>query len=149
MKLKRPLLLVASASMVLLLLGGGLAAKVGVSDSPYRQSALFAEVLQLILDNYVDPVESGELLSGAYEGMLGGVDAHGAFLTADELKAWRAERPRNPGDPGCSVLKSGSGLQVVALDPGSPADTAGVKIGDQILNVLDSNGSVVCNREHG
>src|SRR5262245_43119503 len=118
MKLKRPLLLVASASMVLLLLGGGLAAKVGAADSPYRQSALFAEVLQLILDNYVDPVESGVLLSGAYEGMLGGVDALGAFLTAEEMKAWRAAPPQRPGDPGCTVLDSGAGLQVVAIDAG-------------------------------
>ncbi|HKQ60143.1 MAG TPA: S41 family peptidase [Candidatus Polarisedimenticolaceae bacterium] len=135
MKLKRPLLLLASAAVVVVLLVGGLAAKVGPTDSPYRQSALFAEILQLVVENYVDPVDPSGLLQGAYEGMLGGIDANGAYLTPAELKQWKSELPKNLGDPGVDVLKSGSSFQVVAVEPASAAEKAGIEVGDQIRSI--------------
>lgn len=132
MKIRHIPLLVASVVVVFLVLGGGLFVKVGAAESSYRQAVLFAEVLSLVLENYVDPVEADRLLKGAYEGMLSGLDAHGAYLSPDEVRAWKAKRPEVEAGPGISVLKSGRMFQVVAVDAESSASAAGVTIGDQV-----------------
>jgi len=132
MKSNRYILLIVSGLVMVFLLGGGLLVRVGAADSSFRQSVLFAEVLSLVLENYVDPVEADGLLEGAYEGMLGGLDPNGAYLTADEVAAWKADRAENPVGPGISVLKSGRILQVVAVDPASSAGEAGIRVGDHV-----------------
>ena len=89
MKISRSLLLVASGLVMALLLGGGLVVKVGAAENSYRQAVLFAEILSQVLDNYVDPVEADALLAGAYEGMLSSLDPNGAFLSPEEVTAWK------------------------------------------------------------
>jgi len=134
-KSTRSLLLVVSSLIVVVLLGSGLALRVGATENSYRQAVRFAEILSLVMENYVDPVEAERLLLGAYEGMLGGLDPNGAFLTPEEVKAWKA-RPDGPaGGPGISVLKIGRSFQVVAVEPDSPAAEAGVKAGDHVRSV--------------
>ena len=66
MKPNRSVPLVVSASLVLFLLGGGLAVKVGAEDNSFHQVVVFSEVLSLALDNYVDPLEVEGLLEAAY-----------------------------------------------------------------------------------
>ena len=65
MRRGRMLLLATSALLVLLVLGGSVAVRVGATDSSYRQVVRFSEVLSLVLENYVDPVDSDALLQGA------------------------------------------------------------------------------------
>lgn len=137
MKPSRLLLLSFSAVLVVLLLGGGLFARVGAADGSYRQAVLFAEVLSMVIENYVDPVDSENLLVGAYEGMLGGLDPNGAFLTPDEVAEWKRERAELEVGVGATVLKSGRALQVIAVEPGSAADGAGIVAGDQIRSIDD------------
>lgn len=134
MKPSRSILLAVSAGVVLLMLAGGLAVKVGAGESSYHEVVVFSEILNLVLENYVDPVESGKLLSGAYEGMLGGLDAHGAFLTPDEVAVWKQQATAT-AITGVSVLKAGNALQVVAVEPDSPAEEAGILVGDQIRTI--------------
>lgn len=132
MKRSRMLLLSASAAVALLLVGGVLGLRVGAADSSYRQVILFSEVLSLVLENYVDPLEADSLLQGAYEGMLSGLDSQGAYLSPDEVKAWKGDGASGLADPGITALKVYGALQVVAVEPESPAEVAGIVPGDQI-----------------
>jgi carboxyl-terminal processing protease len=104
-------------------------------ENPFTQVVLFSEVLSLVLDNYVDPLEAERLLGSAYEGMLGGLDVHGAYLTPAELAEWKHFSPEGLVGPGFSVLQAGGSLQIVAVDPESPAAEAGLKPGDQIRRI--------------
>ena len=70
MKPSRSLLLAASAALVLFLVGGGLAVKVGAAENSYSRVVLFSEILGLVMDNYVDSVEADELLRGAMKECL-------------------------------------------------------------------------------
>jgi len=135
MKPTRSIPLLISVSLVLFLLGGGLAVNVGAEDNSFHQVVLFSEVLSLVLDNYVDPLEAERLLRNAYEGMLAGLDAHGAYLTPEELAEWKAAPAGGLAEPGMSVLPAGRAFQVVAVEAGSPADEAGLKVGDQIRKI--------------
>ena len=90
-----------------------------------------------MLDNYVDPVEAENLLEGAYEGMLRGLDSHAAYLTPGEVTEWKERASDQSAGPGLTVLKGYGALQIVAVDPASPADKLGFKAGDQIRSIDD------------
>ncbi len=135
MRSGRSILLLVSVTLVAVLLGGGLAVKVGASESSYNQVVTFSEILSLVMDNYVDPVDPQHLLSGAYEGMLGGLDPNGAFLTPAEVAEWNGPDAGAVAGPGLNVLKAGRALQVVAVDEGTSAAEAGVQVGDHIRAV--------------
>lgn len=135
MKRSRAALLIVSSALVLLLVGGGLALRVGAADNPYRHVLRFSEVLSLVMENYVDPVDPNVLLEGAYEGMLGGIDATGTYLTPKEVAEWSEKNSEEAADPGVSVLKAFGALQIVSVAPGSPAETSGLVPGDQIRRV--------------
>jgi carboxyl-terminal processing protease len=133
----RSIALVVSASIVMCLLGGGLAVKVGAAENGFREVVVFSEVLALVLDNYVDPTDANVLLEGAFEGMLAGLDPHGAYLTPTELAQWKAFRGEGLSAAGFSVLRAGRALQVVAVEAGSSAERAGLAVGDQIRSIDD------------
>jgi len=134
-KVSRPILLITSVVVVVVLLGGGFALRVGAAESSFRQPARFAEILSLVMENYVDEVPMDGLLQGAYEGMLGGLDPNGAFLTPQEVAEWQRGAPAAKAEPGLGVLRVGRSLQVVSVVPGSPAEEAGVQVGDQIRSI--------------
>jgi len=135
MRSTRSFLLVVSAALVACLLGGGLAVKVGAGESSFHQVVVFSEVLSLVLENYVDPVEAERLLTAAYEGMLGGLDAHGAYLTPEEVREWKAGAAGGLAHPGLVALKAGRSLHVVSVEEGSPAAEGGIVVGDQIRSI--------------
>ena len=135
----RVVLLFTSCLVVTLLLGGSLALGVGSEQSSHRQVILFAEVLSLILDNYVDQPDPDALLMGAYEGMLSGLDPMGAYLSPAEAAAWKKGGQGKQVGPGVSVLKGAGYLHVVSVAANSPAANAGILPGDQIRRIDDTS----------
>lgn len=135
MRRSRIVLLVASIAVVAVVLGGGAVLRAGTGEGSYRQMLLFSEVLSYVVDNYVDPVDSDEIMNGAFDGMLNGIDAHSTYLTAAEVSAWSLTTETAPADTGVSVLKSGPVFQVVHVAEGSPAASAGIAEGDQIRKI--------------
>ena len=61
MKPTRSVPLLISVMLVLFLLGGGLAAKVGDDDNSFHQVVVFSEVLSLVLDSYVESLDARTL----------------------------------------------------------------------------------------
>jgi len=135
MKRSRIVLLAVSAAIVILLAGGSVALRVGAADGAYGEVILFSELLSLISDNYVDPVDSDTLLRDAYQGMLSSLDANGAYLSPDEVREWKKGRVGAAADPGLSVVKTTGSFQVVFVAPDSPAADAGMTPGDQIRKI--------------
>ena len=82
--------------------------------------------------NYVDPVDENSLLDGAYHGMVGGLDPFSGFLEKDEFQAMQKDPLGGPADTGIEALKGPGGAVIVAVRPGSEAEKAGLKTGDQI-----------------
>ena len=137
MKANRFALLLASGFLVLALLGGSVAARVGPGEGSFRQTLLFSEVFSLVVDNYVDPVDPEGLLRGALGGMMAGLDAQGAYLSPQEAAGYRESPASGPADPGVSVVRGYGGLVVVSVFEGSPAAAEGLTAGDQIRRIDD------------
>ncbi len=136
MRRSRLLLLFSSLAVVLFLLGSGAALKAGAGEGTFRQMLLFSEVLSYAVDNYVDTVDNDKLMRGAHDGLMGGLDARGAYLTQEDVAAWkRGLGADEVVDPGISVLKSGPVIQVVAVAAGSPAEAIAIAAGDQIRKI--------------
>jgi len=123
--------LVGSVLVGLLFFGFVVGATVG-RESIYKYLNVFAEVYTLVKGNYVDPVDENVLLDGAYHGMVGGLDPFSGFLGKEEFQAMQKDPHGGPADTGIQALKGPGGAVIVAVRPGSEADKAGLKPGDQI-----------------
>ncbi len=135
MSKSRIVLLVVSGILVVALIGGGALARVAPPEGTYRQVMLFSEVFSLVLDNYVDAPDPEGLLKGALDGMMGGLDAQGAYLTPAEVARWKETRTEGAADPGMSVVKAYGSLQIASVVPGTPAEDAKLSRGDQIRRI--------------
>jgi carboxyl-terminal processing protease len=99
----------------------------------YHYLQVFREVLGLTKQNYVEPADEAALLEGAYRGLMASLDAASAYLKPGEEKLL-LNAPA-PGRTGLEVLPSGGVAVVVRVDPGTPAEKAGLRIGDQIWKI--------------
>ena len=136
MRRSRLVLMVSSLAVVLFLLASGAALKSAPGEGTFKQMLLFSEILSYVTDSYVDPVEPDKLMGGAYEGLMGGLDSQGSYLSAEEVAAWkRGIAEPSSADAGIAVLKNGAVLQVVAVREASSAASSGIEAGDQIRKI--------------
>jgi carboxyl-terminal processing protease len=110
--------------------GGGHAA-----NGLYSGLDLFVEVLQTVQANYVDPVDTGKLMTGAMRGVAHGLDPWSHYLDADEMRATRAVIRGSFDGIGASLDQRGGWPVVIAPIEGSPAWEAGVEPGDVITKI--------------
>jgi len=93
------------------------------------------EVDALVRQQYVEPVESDQLVDGAIHGMMRELDPYSGYISGRELAAF--ER-RNSGDyigVGVYLGFDAGQLTIIAPIPGSPAAHSGVRPGDVILSI--------------
>jgi carboxyl-terminal processing protease len=131
-------LLVAAGSTTLILyiaLGTVLGRVLG--DTSYGQLALFNEVVRLVLDAYVEPVNLDRAMAGAEFGMVDSLDGESAYLDAAAFRALQTPQREPLADVGVVLSRRFSFLAVVATRPGSPAEKGGVKAGDLIKTIDD------------
>jgi carboxyl-terminal processing protease len=105
------------------------------TDKTYEQLKLFSDVLDIVEKNYVDPVDSKELIEGAIQGMLGSLDPHSSFLSADSYNELQIDTKGEFSGIGIVITMKENILTVVSPIEGTPAHEAGIKSGDQIIKV--------------
>ena len=57
-----------------------------VSRQDYESLEAFTNILSIVKKNYVEEVDTKNLVNGAINGMLNGLDPHSAYLTPDLYK---------------------------------------------------------------
>ncbi len=134
-QIRRILLPVVAAFGGGLALGGLRAEATPEVQNPYQAVGQLSRVLVQIENNYVDPVERGKLLEGAIKGMVENLDPHSAYLPPEEWKQFQSDTEGKFGGVGLEVDGRGEKLIVIAPIEGSPAERAGLRSGDQIVNV--------------
>lgn len=120
----------ASTAFVLYLASGPLMRK-ALGDTGYTQLSIFHEVVSMIRETYVDPVNMDRTLEAAESGLLEALDGDSGYLDATEFKELQAGK-RAAADTGIVLGRRFGFLTVVATRPGSPARKAGIKAGDFI-----------------
>jgi carboxyl-terminal processing protease len=106
-------------------------------DNTYKELQTFANVLAIVQKNYVEPVSTQELINGAITGMLASLDPHSAYLTPDLYRDLEVETRGSFGGLGIEITIKNDVLTVVSPIEGTPAYTAGIRSGDQIIKIND------------
>ena len=123
--------LVVSVPVIAFAVIGGFLGQVMAKDDTYQHLRVFEDVVGLVVENYVEPVDVRQAMRGAMRGLADGLDADSAFVSADLVKAIEANAPDAPGDVGIELTRQYY-LRVVSARDGSPAARAGLRTGDYI-----------------
>ncbi len=101
----------------------------------YEDLQVFAKVLNLIQQYYVENVDSQKLIHGGIKGMLNELDPHTSYLPPDVFAEFENETAGEFGGLGIEMSIQGSILTVIAPIEDSPAFKAGIKSGDKIVSI--------------
>lgn len=137
MKLKRTVIAPALVAGVALVSGGWLLQQ-GASgrDSVFQRARTFEEVMGHVREYYVDPQTPSELYQKATEGMLEGLgDPHTSFLTPEQYADLRVQTTGEFAGLGVHISKRDDWVTAVAVVPGSPAERAGMRVGDRMIRI--------------
>jgi carboxyl-terminal processing protease len=96
------------------------------------QLRIVESVLQHIQNDYVDEPNMEKVRLGALRGLAGGLDPYSSFLTAEQVKAYEANRASNRNSIGAEFSQISGYLYIISAVKGSPAERAGLKAGDFI-----------------
>ena len=130
---------VMSATLAVYAVIGGLIATRAQSprrNDPGEQLRIFQGVLYHIQNDYVDEPDLTRVRSGALRGLAYGLDPYSTYLTAEQVKAFRAGATTNNASIGAELSQLASYLYVIAPVKGGPAAQAGVRAGD-IIEYID------------
>ena len=119
-------------------LGGGFLAEreqSGSEELTWEQTRLFAEVMERVRRDYVEPIDEKELFDSAIRGMVSDLDRHSEFLSADEYQDIRDSTSGRYSGVGLEVSVQDNAILVIAPIEGTPAQRAGIESGDEIIEL--------------
>jgi carboxyl-terminal processing protease len=105
------------------------------SDETYKGLKIFSDVLEIVQKNYVDPVDSKDLIEKAIQGMVSSLDPHSALLPPEAYEELRIDTEGKFTGIGIHVTMRDGFVTVVSPIEGTPAFKAGVKAMDKIVKV--------------
>jgi len=106
-----------------------------LGDTSYGQLAVFNEVVRLVLEAYVEPVNLDRAMAGARLGLTEALDGESAYLDAEELRLYQQPPRESDADVGLVLTRRFGLLMVVGSRPGSPGERAGIRTGDLIRTI--------------
>jgi carboxyl-terminal processing protease len=139
MNRSRAAFLVLSAALVLSILAGTLLRaaeeKAPEEDSFYKYLSVFSEVLGLTRQAYVDEPDTRALMAGALDGTTDALDPFSLYVPADQLASYQQALSVGRRYSGLALLKERGVAYVVAVEKGSPAAQANVRVGDIVAKI--------------
>ncbi|MEM9969230.1 MAG: S41 family peptidase [Pseudomonadota bacterium] len=109
------------------------------SENVYQQLDLFGDIFERIRSQYVEEVDSSELIEAAIDGMLTSLDPHSGYLSPKDAEKMREQTRGEFGGLGIEVTQEDGFVKVVSPIDGTPADDAGIQAGDFITHVNGEN----------
>ena len=98
----------------------------------------FTQILNVIESQYVDDVNTTDLVDKALKGLMSNLDSHSSFMDTKEYKDLSVQTKGEFGGLGISIGMKDGALTVIAPIKDTPAFHAGIKAGDIILKINDT-----------
>lgn len=103
-----------------------------------ERSDRLEQLIDLIKERYVDSISTDDLYNDAVGGIINRLDPHTVYIPAEDLTAVNEELEGSFFGIGIEYSLVTDTITVNNVLSGSPAQHAGMKVGDQILKVNDS-----------
>jgi carboxyl-terminal processing protease len=101
----------------------------------YKKIDLFGEVLEKISKEYVDEVDQSKSMDSAINGLLQSLDPYSAYMTPESFEGMQTETSGEFGGLGIEVGMEAGVVKVISPIDNTPAARAGLKAGDYIVKV--------------
>lgn len=109
--------------------------KVESDKELYTNLELFAEVINLIQQEYVEEKPPKDIIYGALDGMLVSLDPYSQFLDPDTYQELKVETQGEFGGVGIVIAIKNGILTIVSPLEGTPGYQAGLEAGDRIVKI--------------
>jgi len=107
------------------------------NPGPYPQLRIFEDVVRHIVNDYVEKPDLEKVRVGALRGLTDGLDPYSAYLLPPQVKEYQSNKTKL--DMTGMVVGQYSGFAyVIAVIPSSPAEKAGIKVGD-VIEYIDGH----------
>jgi carboxyl-terminal processing protease len=123
-------ILLISTPLLAFIVLGGLRGRASDGDETFQHLRVFEDVVSLILNNYVEDAKVDKVMEGAMRGLADGLDPDSAYLTAADMKTFKAASAP-AGDVGIELTRQYY-LRVIATRDNSTAAKAGLQTGDYV-----------------
>ena len=104
----------------------------------YKKIDLFGEVLEKINNEYVDEVNQSESMDSAINGLLQSLDPYSAYMSPEIFDEMQTETSGEFGGLGIEVGMESGVVKVISPIDDTPASRAGIKAGDYIVKINDT-----------
>ena len=105
------------------------------TDNLYKKLDLFSDVLETLNNEYVDQVDESKVLDAAINGMLQSLDPYSSYMSPENFRNMNAETKGEFGGLGIEITMQAGLVKVISPIEGTPADKAGIKAGDFIIRI--------------
>ena len=114
-------------------------ARGNLSPLPLEELQQLSSVFTMIKSDYVEPVDEKKLITDAIAGMVASLDPHSQYFDKKSFKEFREGTTGRFVGVGIEISTEDGWVKVVSPIEGSPAYRAGLKSGDLITKVDDTN----------
>ncbi len=115
---------------------------IGLGTAAYRADFKLGQNIELVVNmmrgiylHYVDPVDPDTIGRNAAAGMVSSLDPYTELIHADEMSEFELMTTGKYGGIGSLIRQKGDRVQIAQPYKGSPADRAGLEIGDTFLEI--------------
>lgn len=134
-------LLIAGAAVAALGLSGMTVASQTPRNETFRMLQLFGDVLAVVEQAYVVPVDNKKLIEAALAGMMTALDPHSNYLPPQGFEDLQERTSGEYSGVGLTITAEGGLVKVISPMDDSPAARAGVQAGDVISAIEGQNAS--------
>ena len=115
--------------------GFSLASSMVLSQSRYDILRLYAQVFNLVEENYIEKTDVLKLVQYSIRGLLGSLDSYSGYLPTKEFKKFKKESKGDFVGLGLELSLKNRSLDVVSVMEDAPAWNAGLLPKDQIITI--------------
>lgn len=137
--LNRPSLTAGGLLLALSLLSVSTLSAQGKYFDISKNLELFANAYREINYGYVDVLDPGKLMRQGLDAMLEGLDPFTNYISETDVEGYRIQGDSKYSGLGAEGLKMGDYMVITEIIEGSPANKAGLKVGDAITSVDGQN----------
>ena len=104
----------------------------------YKKIDLFGEVLEKINKEYVDEINQSDSMDSAIDGLLQSLDPYSSYMSPEIFNEMQTETSGEFGGLGIEVGMESGVVKVISPIDDTPASRAGIKAGDYIVKINDT-----------